>query len=181
MQFSSRLSSSNGRPEDRYYSQEEDRKHQNDIDNLYEELKNVYDWSDSGLKSGPRLRGDQRLRYESDDKIDTNSPTLQPLNGRSFSYQNDDADSRYRSSDASWRSTHSNRCLLFRSLSRPGLIRTENENPLRVILRHRFLTVSPTDLCPFRNVVAHIRCVLIVCMCVCVCVRVRVRVRVLVQ
>ncbi|RLU26650.1 hypothetical protein DMN91_000447 [Ooceraea biroi] len=72
---------------------------------MYEELKNVYDWSDGELKSGPRLRGDQRLRYESDNKIDTNFPQLQPLSDRSSS-QNDDAQRSYHSS-ASWETASS--------------------------------------------------------------------------
>lgn len=55
----------------------------------------MYDWTDSELKSGRRLRGDQRLRYESDNKLDTNPSQLQPLNDRFFgSSQNDDEQRR---------------------------------------------------------------------------------------
>jgi len=56
----SRFNSLFCRSEDHYYYQEND---SNNVESLYEELKNVYDWSDSELKSRPRLRGDQRLRY----------------------------------------------------------------------------------------------------------------------
>lgn len=101
------LSRSNGlfyRPEDRYYYQEND---SNNVESLYEELKNVYDWPDGELKSGPRLRGDQRLRYESDDTLDTNPFQLQPLNDRFLgSGQNDNAQRRFQSIDASWMSKY---------------------------------------------------------------------------
>lgn len=101
------LSKSNSlfyRPEDRYYYQEND---SNNVESLYEELKNVYDWPDGELKSGPRLRGDQRLRYESDDTLDTNPFQLQPLNDRFLgSDQNDNAQRRFQSIDASWMSKY---------------------------------------------------------------------------
>lgn len=62
----------------------------------------MYDWTDSELKSGRRLRGDQRLRYESDNKLDTNPSQLQPLNDRFFgSSQNDDEQKRFQSFNAS--------------------------------------------------------------------------------
>jgi len=102
---SSKLSRSNGETDDRYYYQENDRKHPNDVESLYEELKNVYDWSDGELKSGPRLRGDQRLRYESDDKVNANPLQLQPLSdGCSSNRILDDAEKRYQPSDASEKS-----------------------------------------------------------------------------
>jgi len=95
------------RQEDDYYDQDNDRKDSNNVKPLYEELKNVYDWSDGELKSGPRLRGDQRLRYESDDKLDTNPSQLQPLNDGFFgSNQNNDASRRFYSPDASWTSKY---------------------------------------------------------------------------
>jgi len=99
----SKLFRSNGETDDRYYYQENDRKHPNDIESLYEELKNVYDWSDGELKSGPRLRGDQRLRYESDDKVNANPLQLQSLNDGCLN-RNDDMDKRYQPSDASQKS-----------------------------------------------------------------------------
>ncbi|CAL1680491.1 unnamed protein product [Lasius platythorax] len=93
----------NERPEDRYYYEGNDRRHPNNVESLYEELKNVYDWTDGELKSGPRLRGDQRLRYESDNKLDTNPAQLQPMNDRFFgSSQNDNEQRRFPSTDASW-------------------------------------------------------------------------------
>ncbi|XP_025154069.1 uncharacterized protein LOC112588418 [Harpegnathos saltator] len=91
------------RPEDRYYYRENDRTPSNDVEPLYEELKKVYDWPEGELKSGPRLRGDQRLRYESDDKLDTEPSQLRPLDDGLFgSNQNDDAQRRLHSADASW-------------------------------------------------------------------------------
>lgn len=90
------------RPEDRYDYQENDRRLSNDPEPLYEELKKVYDWPEGELKSGPRLRGDQRLRYESDDKLDTKPSQLRPLDDRLFgSNQNGDAQRRLHSADAS--------------------------------------------------------------------------------
>ncbi|XP_039309682.1 uncharacterized protein LOC105202175 [Solenopsis invicta] len=95
--------------EDYYYYQEND---SNNIKPLYEELKNVYDWPDGELKSRPRFRGDQRLRYESDDTLDTNPSQLQPLNDRFLgSGQNDNAQRRFQSIDGSWRNADSNRTL----------------------------------------------------------------------
>ncbi|XP_070169303.1 uncharacterized protein PF3D7_1120600-like [Polyergus mexicanus] len=96
----------NERPED-YYYQGKDRSYPNDVESLYEELKNVYDWTDGELKSGPRLRGDQRLRYESDNKLDTNPSQLQPLDDRFFSsIQNDDEERNFQLFNTSW--TNSN-------------------------------------------------------------------------
>lgn len=93
------------RPEDRYGYQESDRSLSNDAEPLYEELKKVYDWPDGELKSGPRLRGDQRLRYESDDKLDTKPSQLPPLDDRLFdSNRNGDARKELHSTDASWTS-----------------------------------------------------------------------------
>lgn len=40
------------------------------IDPLYDELKKLYDWSDNERKSKPRIKGDQRMYYEVDDKVD---------------------------------------------------------------------------------------------------------------
>lgn len=98
----------NERPED-YYYQGNDRSYPNNVEPLYEELKNVYDWIDGELKSGPRLRGDQRLRYESDNKLDTNPSQLQSLNDRFFgSSQNDDEQKRFELSNASWTIADSN-------------------------------------------------------------------------
>ncbi|XP_018338030.1 PREDICTED: uncharacterized protein LOC108746039 [Trachymyrmex septentrionalis] len=88
----------NDRSED-YYYQEND---SNNVEFLYEELKNLYDWPDSELKSRPRLRGDQRLRYESDGILDTNPSQLQPLNDRFLSSsQNNKTQKRFQSIDAS--------------------------------------------------------------------------------
>ncbi|XP_024890021.1 uncharacterized protein LOC112466252 [Temnothorax curvispinosus] len=97
------------RREDRYYYQEND---SNNVESLYEELKNVYDWPDGELKSGPRLKGDQRLHYESDDTLDTNPSQLQPLNDRFLGLgQNDNAQRRFQSIDASWMIANSNSTL----------------------------------------------------------------------
>ncbi|XP_011698894.1 PREDICTED: uncharacterized protein LOC105456502 isoform X2 [Wasmannia auropunctata] len=107
MEESRELGASNGfyedpeddRSEDHYYYQDND---SNNVESLYEELKSVYDWPDGELKSRPRLRGDQRLRYESDDTLDTNPFQLQPLNDRFLSSgQNDNAQRRFQSIDAS--------------------------------------------------------------------------------
>ncbi|XP_011873599.1 PREDICTED: uncharacterized protein LOC105565207 [Vollenhovia emeryi] len=92
------------RPDDHYYYHQEN--DSNNIESLYEELKNVYDWPDSELKSGgSRLKGDQRLHYESDDTLDTNPSQLQPLNDRFLgSVQNGIAQRRFQSINASWMS-----------------------------------------------------------------------------
>lgn len=69
---------------------------------MYEELKKVYDWPDGELKSGPRLRGDQRLHYESDDKLDKKHSQLQPSDVGFFGMnENDSAERRFHSIDAS--------------------------------------------------------------------------------
>ncbi|XP_018393704.1 PREDICTED: uncharacterized protein PF11_0213-like [Cyphomyrmex costatus] len=87
----------NDRAEDHY--QEND---SNNIEFLYEELKNLYDWPDGELESRPRLRGDQRLRYELDDILDTNPSQLQPLNDRFLnSGQNDNIQKKFQSIDSS--------------------------------------------------------------------------------
>ncbi|KYN12983.1 hypothetical protein ALC57_14829 [Trachymyrmex cornetzi] len=94
----------NDRSED-YYYQEND---SNNVEFLYEELKNLYDWPDGELKSRSRLRGDQRLRYESDDMLDTNPSQLQPLNDRFLSSsQNDKTQKRFQSIDASLMNSNS--------------------------------------------------------------------------
>lgn len=41
----------------------------NDVKPLYEELKTVYDWSDDEVKIKPRIKGDQRLHCESNDRV----------------------------------------------------------------------------------------------------------------
>ncbi|XP_076229126.1 uncharacterized protein LOC116426880, partial [Nomia melanderi] len=41
----------------------------NDVKPLYEELKTVYDWSDDQVKIKPRIKGDQRLHCEPNDKV----------------------------------------------------------------------------------------------------------------
>ncbi|XP_029172663.1 uncharacterized protein LOC114941734 [Nylanderia fulva] len=97
----------NERPEDHYYYQEKDRRHPNNVESLYEELKNVYDWTDGELKSGPRLRGDQRLRYESDNKLDTNLAQLQPTNDRLFGFSHDNEQRSFPSTDTSWTNSNS--------------------------------------------------------------------------
>lgn len=85
------------RLEDRYYYKTNDGRMSNDTNLLYEELKKVYDWPDGELKSGPRLRGDQRLRCESDDKSDTKSPQLQSLDDGFFvSNRKDDTQTQSR-------------------------------------------------------------------------------------
>ncbi|EGI65904.1 hypothetical protein G5I_05634 [Acromyrmex echinatior] len=77
----------------------------NNVEFLYEELKNLYDWPDGELKSSPRLRGDRRLRYESDGILDTNPsqlPAKQPLNDRFLSSsQSNKTQKRFQSIDAS--------------------------------------------------------------------------------
>lgn len=42
----------------------------NDVKPLYEELKTVYDWSDDEVKINPRIKGNQRLHCEPNDKVD---------------------------------------------------------------------------------------------------------------
>lgn len=90
------------RPEGRYYYQEND---SNNVESLYDELKNVYNWPNGELKSG--LKGDQRLHYESNDTLDTNPSQLHPLNDRFLGLgQNDNAQRRFQSIDASWMSKY---------------------------------------------------------------------------
>ncbi|XP_076679574.1 uncharacterized protein LOC143374909 [Andrena cerasifolii] len=42
-----------------------------DAEPLYDELKNLYDWSDSDPKSKPRIKGDRRIG--GDDKVDSSN------------------------------------------------------------------------------------------------------------
>lgn len=37
---------------------------------LYEELKKIYDWNEEESKNKPRIKGDQRMYYEANDKLD---------------------------------------------------------------------------------------------------------------
>ncbi|KAL0122472.1 hypothetical protein PUN28_007299 [Cardiocondyla obscurior] len=83
------------RPEDRYYYRE----NSDNVEALYGKLKNVYDRTDGELKSGSRLRGDQRL-YKSDDTLDTNPPQLQPLSD-GFLAGSDSAQRGFQSINAS--------------------------------------------------------------------------------
>ena len=39
---------------------------------LYEELKKIYDWNEEESKSKPRIKGDQRMFYGTNDKLDPN-------------------------------------------------------------------------------------------------------------
>ncbi|KAG5315389.1 MOS1T transposase, partial [Pseudoatta argentina] len=97
----------NDRSEDDYQEN-----NSNNIEFLYEELKNLYDWPNGELKSRLRLRGDQRLRYESDGILDTNPSQLQPLNDRFLnSSQNNKTQERFQSIDASWMIVDSNSIL----------------------------------------------------------------------
>lgn len=62
----------------------------------------MYDWPNDELKRGSRLKGDQRLHYESNNMLDTNPSQLQQLNDRFLGLsQNDNAQRRFQSTDAS--------------------------------------------------------------------------------
>ncbi|CAK9813023.1 hypothetical protein ANTPLA_LOCUS7639 [Anthophora plagiata] len=49
---------------------ETNRKVSKDVEPLYEELKQIYDWKEDETKSKPRIKGDQRMYYGSNDKLD---------------------------------------------------------------------------------------------------------------
>ncbi|KAI4476325.1 hypothetical protein M0804_013693 [Polistes exclamans] len=64
------------RLENRVGSKKLDEKEYDDIDNVYDELKKLYDWEDNENKNGPRLKGDQRMHLdasEDDLEIKTNT------------------------------------------------------------------------------------------------------------
>ncbi|XP_043493647.1 protein PFC0760c-like, partial [Polistes fuscatus] len=64
------------RLENRVGSKKLDEKEYDDIDNVYDELKKLYDWEDNENKNGPRLKGDQRMHLdasEDDFEIKTNT------------------------------------------------------------------------------------------------------------
>ncbi|KOC66465.1 hypothetical protein WH47_08858 [Habropoda laboriosa] len=49
---------------------ETNRKVSKNVEPLYEELKKIYDWKEDETKSKPRIKGDQRMFYGSNDKLD---------------------------------------------------------------------------------------------------------------
>ncbi|XP_015187380.1 PREDICTED: uncharacterized protein LOC107072170 [Polistes dominula] len=59
------------RLENRIGSKKLDEKEYEDIDNVYDELKKLYDWEDNENKNGPRLKGDQRMHPDaSEDELE---------------------------------------------------------------------------------------------------------------
>ncbi|XP_076284773.1 uncharacterized protein LOC143211192 isoform X2 [Lasioglossum baleicum] len=60
------------------------------VEPLYEEMKQLYDWSEDEVKIKPRIKGDQRLYHEPDDKEDpATNMVVEPVRDRAESPQNE--------------------------------------------------------------------------------------------
>ncbi|CAL7950699.1 unnamed protein product [Xylocopa violacea] len=65
--------------EDTQSFDEKERISGNAVEPLYEELKKVYDWTEEETKSKPRVKGDQRMYYGANDKLDPADRMVEPF------------------------------------------------------------------------------------------------------